>query len=66
MYKVFLISLFFVNVVVVTAYLVLSFIGMVKELSSMNFSFLLLYAITTNIVFGELILKELNGKEKVK
>jgi hypothetical protein len=65
MYKVFLISLFFVNVVVVTAYLVFSFIGKF-QLSNMNFTLVLLYAITTNIVLGEFILKELNGKEKVK
>jgi hypothetical protein len=65
MYKVFLISLFFINVVAITAYLVISFIGKF-QLSNMNFTLLLLYAITTNIVLGEFILKELNVKEKVK
>lgn len=65
MYKVFLISLFFINVVAITAYIVFSFIGKF-QLSNMNFTLLLLYAITTNIVLGEFILKELNGKEKVK
>jgi hypothetical protein len=54
--EVFLIGLFLINVIVLIGYLVLSYLKEVR-LSDMNFTFLILYCITVNICFGEVIIK---------
>jgi|694.fasta_scaffold99826_1 hypothetical protein len=54
--KYFLIALFVFNIVVICTYLILTYFKK-AYLSEMNFTFLILFGISTNIVIGELMLK---------
>jgi pilus assembly protein TadC len=54
--KLFLITLFILNVLIICTYLVLSYFKL-AYISDMNFTCLILFGISTNIVIGELILK---------
>lgn len=54
--KYFLIALFIFNIVVICTYLVLTYLKKVY-VSDMNFTLLILFGISTNIVIGELMLK---------
>ena len=55
--RVFWIIIFLINFTVTTTYCVLSFLKKV-EMSEINFTLLILYCITVNICFGEIIIKE--------
>ena len=68
--KIFLYSLFLLNVIVICGYLVLNYLKKVF-ISDMNYTLLILFGISTNIVIGELILKHNaiygeNAKNKYK
>jgi hypothetical protein len=54
--KYFLTSLFIFNIVVICTYLVLTYFKK-AYVSDMNFTLLILFGISTNIVIGELMLK---------
>jgi hypothetical protein len=54
--KIFLIALFILNVLIICIYLVLSYFKL-AYISDMNFTALILFGVSTNIVIGELILK---------
>ncbi len=54
--KYFLTSLFIFNIVVICTYLVLTYFKK-AHVSDMNFTLLILFGISTNIVIGELMLK---------
>jgi hypothetical protein len=54
--KIFLIILFVLNVLIICGYLVLTYFKL-AYISDMNFTTLILFGISTNIVIGELILK---------
>lgn len=68
--KVFLYVLFILNIVIICSYLILSYLKK-AFISDMNFTLLILFGISTNIVIGELILKHNaiygeNAKNKYK
>jgi hypothetical protein len=54
--KIFLITLFIFNVLTICVYLILNYFKL-AYISDMNFTCLILFGISTNIVIGELILK---------
>ena len=54
--KYFLIALFVFNIVVICTYLILTYLKK-AYVSDMNFTLLILFGISTNIVIGELMLK---------
>jgi hypothetical protein len=54
--KIFLIALFILNVLIICIYLVLSYFKL-AYINDMNFTGLILFGVSTNIVIGELILK---------
>ena len=54
--KIFLITLFIFNVLIICVYLILNYFKL-AYISDMNFTCLILFGISTNIVIGELILK---------
>jgi hypothetical protein len=54
--KYFLTALFILNIVIICTYLVLSYFKK-AYVSDMNFTLLILFGISTNIVIGELMLK---------
>jgi hypothetical protein len=54
--KYFLIALFIFNIVVICTYLILTYFRQ-AYLSDMNFTLLIIFGISTNIVIGELMLK---------
>jgi hypothetical protein len=54
--KYFLIALFIFNIVVICTYLILTYFKQ-AYLSDMNFTLLIIFGISTNIVIGELMLK---------
>jgi NADH:ubiquinone oxidoreductase subunit H len=68
--KIFLYAVFFFNVIAICGYLVLNYLKKVL-ITDMNFTLLILFGISTNIVIGELILKHNaiygeNAKNKYK
>jgi hypothetical protein len=54
--KYFLTALFILNIVIICTYLVLTYFKK-AYVSDMNFTLLILFGISTNIVIGELMLK---------
>lgn len=54
--KIFLITLFILNVLIICTYLILTHFKL-AYISDMNFTLLIIFGISTNIVIGELILK---------
>ena len=63
MFKKGLIALLIFNVIITSMYFICDIFKIV-HLSEINFSLLLCYTITTNIVIGEVILKQNNGASK--
>jgi NADH:ubiquinone oxidoreductase subunit H len=68
--KIFLYAVFFFNIIAICGYLVLNYLKKVL-ITDMNFTLLILFGISTNIVIGELILKHNaiygeNAKNKYK
>jgi hypothetical protein len=54
--KIFLTALFIFNVLIICIYLILNYFKL-AYISDMNFTCLIIFGISTNIVIGELILK---------